>query len=185
MTMFTLQQVPLMKGCHAFSRGVQPTQNIMAEMPDSRFMETMANQMNILVLPRRARSEIMRRDMANDVLLHAWLQMASVTQIWPMRKRSFRFSKGICQTCLPTPRSMARSLQIEEPRSAVWEFFQFSFSSEIFVLVILDNYIGINQKKKGGGEVLLIIDMRRRGEEKNTPKQLWKSSRRRGVVDIG
>lgn len=121
--MLTLQQVPLMKGCHAFSRGVQPTQNIIAETPNSRFMETMANQMNILVLPRRALSEIIRREMANEVLLHAWLQIASVTQIWPMRNMSFRFSKGICQTCLPTPRSMARSLQIEEPRSATWQVF--------------------------------------------------------------
>ena len=63
-------------------------------------------------------SEIMSSVMPNDVLLHAAAQMVKVIVICPMRYMSFRLRNGICQTCLPYPRSMAMLLQIAVPSRA-------------------------------------------------------------------
>ncbi len=112
-----LQQVPLTNGCHAFSSGVHPTQKSIAVTPKSRFMETKANQMKILVLPWMP-SDIISSEMPNEVLLHAAAQIVRVIEICPIRYMSLRFWNGICHTCFPYPKSMARLLHIAVPRRA-------------------------------------------------------------------
>jgi len=114
---FGLQQVPLMNGCHAFSSGVHPTQKSIAVTPKSRFIDTRANQIKILVLPWIP-SEIMSSVIPNDVLLHAAAQMMRVMDICPIRYMSLRFWGGICHTCFPYPSPMAMVLQIALPSRA-------------------------------------------------------------------
>lgn len=56
--------------------------------------------------------------MANEVLLQAWLQMASVTEIWPIKYISLRLSRGICHACFPYPRSRDMFVHIVAPSNA-------------------------------------------------------------------
>jgi hypothetical protein len=80
----------------------------------------MANHTNIRVFPWIP-SDISNMEMANDVLLHDWAQMAKVTLIWPTRKRSLRFSRGIFHECLPYPSLIATSVVIPLASSASCE----------------------------------------------------------------
>ena len=69
-------QVPFTRGCQAFSSGAQPIQANRAPSPNRTFMTTMATQRKTDIQPSEMRSSVM----ANDVLLHDWLVMASVIE---------------------------------------------------------------------------------------------------------